>query len=286
MLQNVLLLLCALHTVFHSLLDFELPKPQQTMTTHSSWDSHHVSMQALTASHWCRIQSAQSDSDLFPETHAQPTDATEKLDANIRQADSAANTEPDRTAKRPGAESQGTAQQQHVENPQQKKEPEPAAEAVQDSSWRSTLRNQLTAASGILSSSLHSASGDAGGESTPRRRKGRGRNGRNKKQPTPPPKTFPWVAKMVEKTICNDSCHKAVSRHLTILLCGTMPASAELFWCQLDRFLSATGLYASFERIAVPASGQSAMKCSIRSQHCCSALLYVLSFCVLQRILL
>ena len=162
----------------------------------------------------------------------------------------AASTKPDRTAQRPGAETQATAQQQIYITEEEPAASSAASAEVRDNSWRSALREQLTAASGILASSLHSGSGDAadsgtdngglqsavGGETQKSRRAKGGRNRSKRKTPQAQvvPKSFPWEANMVEKTICNDNCHKAVSHDLHAFSVGTQPAGALLFQCQLE----------------------------------------------------
>ena len=197
-------------------------------------------MQACSDSSCCRSPSTQSDTNLFPNSQAQEQDAAATLNANpeqasMMQAAAAASTNPDRTAKRPGAEDQATAQQSIQSTEEAPAATAAAAAQVNDNSWRSALR---AAVSGLLPSSLHSASGDAA-DSDPQKgapawkRSGKNRSKRKTPQAQVVPKSFPWNTDMVEKTICFDTCHKAVSHYLPDCSVQTKLAGLLLFQHQL-----------------------------------------------------
>lgn len=204
-----------------------------------------------------RFPSTHPDKNLFPGTHAQISDLSADLltdpvaEGNTRQADTAPTTKADKAATRPGAKPQSAQQQSESAQQQsrsaqqqqlQETEEEPAAaqassSQLHDSNWRNALREQLSAASGYLSSGLHSVPKDAtaisigpdqvasgsqsaaaGNPAIDATQTSKGGKHRNKKGsqteavpivPNFAASNFPWDIKMVDKTICNDSCHKA-----------------------------------------------------------------------------
>ena len=208
----------------------------------------------------CRFPSTHPDQDFFPGTQAHFSNTADlsadlltdpAAEGNTRQADTAPTTKADRAATRPGAKTQSAQQQLHSAQQQQlqEAEEEPAAvkassSQVRDSKWRNALREQLSAASGILSSSLHSVPTDpttisigpdqalpgsqsaaAGKPTTDATQTSKGGKHRKRKDsqtgvvpivPSLAASQFPWDITMVDKTICNDTCHKAVSYCLIV----------------------------------------------------------------------
>lgn len=244
----------------------------------STADTSHPAIQHTQRSldnftYFCRFPSTHPDKDLFPGTHAQISDLSADLltdpvaEGNTRQADTAPTTKADKAATRPGAKPQSAQQQSESAQQQsrsaqqqqlQEAEEEPAAaqassSQLHDSNWRNALREQLSAASGYLSSGLHSVPKDAtaisigpdqvasgsqsaaaGNPAIDATQTSKGGKHRKKKGsqteavpivPNFAASNFPWDIKMVDKTICNDSCHKAVS-YCPLDLLDAMFASA------------------------------------------------------------